>query len=183
MNFSRKTINILILTIIFNIITASLYFYVSGMVNKNLEKISNLSNNLNTQLLKQEQFKLFKNIINETNLDREELDTRFISSDGLVSFITQVEALATLSGVSVDIGNVSVSEYLHQGSKSELLEFLNMSISVSGSWENNFYFLNLLESLPYNISIDSFNLQTGGDTDNKITKWNGAFDLKTLKIK
>jgi hypothetical protein len=182
-NLSKKTKGLIYFLITLNFGLLGLYWLFSIQVGSNISQISNLGEDLNFQLAKERQLKSMKNISRETQSERIELDSYFVSSDGIVSFIKEVEGLATLSGLEVEIDSVGTTEYFAGEDLSEILEILGLNLRVKGEWSSSFYFLNLLERMPYQVSFDQFSLEAENSTEDEASNWKGRIGLKVLKIK
>src|SRR3989344_3459405 len=182
MNISKKTINLIILFLIINALLGTLSWFISDKTVENTEKIVGLNNELNQQLVKEQELKTFKEIIDDTSLDREKINSYFVSTDGSVALITEIERLADISDVSIKINSVLFTEYIGDNGKSENLEFLNLNLNTSSKWNNTFYFLSFLENMPYKIFIDSLNFTAKKNVDGATLNWDGAMSLRILKL-
>ena len=122
------------------------------------------------------------------NIDR--LNSFLVGStqEEIVQFIETVESLSTTSGANLDISSVKVLA-LGEETLAENFEFLELKLKTLGSWQNIFHFLNLLESLPYNLVISQANLSILRQVPSpdkgagKQEKWEGDFLLKVAKFK
>jgi len=183
MKIFNKTKNILIFLIILNLSAIGLYWFLSSQINKNTEMVSNSASELNIQVAKEKQLKLSRNIIDDTEADRNKLDSFFVSSDGIVSFIQEIENLADSAGLSIEIISVEVDDYVLNEKVDAVIEVLNLTLDVSGSWSGNFYFLNLLETMPHKINIGRLNLQARRDSKGRTTGWESIIGIEVLKLK
>lgn len=124
----------------------------------------------------------------------EKIDSYFIARDGVVSFIEELESLGKETGVILSIGSVSAEA--DPKVKDDFKETLRIRLEASGSWENLFYFLSILESLPYRAQIEQMTLSLAGASDKipfgsetvkrtpgKGEVWKGAFELTILKLR
>jgi len=183
MNILNKTKNIIIVLIIVNLFLIWIYWFVSQKVSENTKRISDLSEELDLQLTREKQLKSFNDIVGDTTADRNKLDSYFVSPEGIVTFIEEIEGLALLAGLSVDIASVDVDEYFDSDKKSEIIESLNLGINTFGNWSDNFYFLNLLEGMPLNISVTRLNFDIRKNVVSKTLDWQGVIGLSVLKLK
>ncbi|HJN62991.1 MAG TPA: hypothetical protein QGH03_02050 [Candidatus Paceibacterota bacterium] len=183
MNFSKRVKITILILILLNLILGGVYYSVFKEINKNSKQTLNLTNDFNLQLAKERQLKSFKNVTDDTVSDREKLDSNFVSSDGTVSFIKEIENLAAVSNLFIEIGSVAVEDYARDGRTSEVVEILSMNFTTGGAWSDNFYFLNLIESMPYKITINDFSVNTNKGVDGKTLNWEGSTGIKVLKLK
>lgn len=179
----KKTKNLLTVFLILNLILVSLYVLLSMEIGKNIEKISNLSNDLSLQLAKEKQLRSFKSVAEDTLLNRAKLNSYLVANDGEVSFINKIEELINISGAETSISTVSVEAYNQDAVMNEYIEVLRLKLNTAGSWSENIYLLNLLESMPYRISITDLSLDAVTNSDGKNEGWEGIISLKVLKSK
>jgi hypothetical protein len=180
LNKTQKNATILILL---NIFLLAGYLVVSGEISNNNNQISSLTEELDRSLIKGKNLNLSRRITEETAIERDKLDSYFISSNDVVSFIKEIENLANLADVSIEINSVSIGDYVEEQKKSDVIEVLDLDINLSGSWSGSFHFISLLEEMPNKISVERLNLSAKESSNNKTTKWDGAIGLKILKLK
>jgi hypothetical protein len=183
MNPLKTTQRIVIYLLLLNIVLIGANWFISSKVNNNNIEISNLADELNQQLIKEKQLDSFKKIAEDTTAERGKLDSYFISPNGIVSFIKEIENLAFVAGVSIGINSVEVEEYLIKKRSSNTLELLDLELNFTGSWNNSFYFISLLEEMPYKIFIYKLDVDAQKDDQENTTGWKGLIGMKVLKIK
>lgn len=87
---------------------------------------------------KEENLRLLKNSVQNTEGSRVQMEALFVSEDGIVSFIERVESLGVLSHAQILLQSVSVDGGV-----------LKLDVSAIGVFSEVFHFLTLLEKLPY----------------------------------
>mgnify|MGYP002636448553 CR=1 FL=1 len=182
MELSKKTKKIVIFLLILNLLLGGVWWLISKKIDNNITKISDLEIELDHQLIREKQLNSAKRITLDTSVERNQLDQYFISPDGIVSFIKEIENLASIASVSIEIKSVGVKEYFIKEKESDVLELLNIDLDTVGNWAGNFYFLNLLESMPNELFIDKLSFNTS-DGEDGFKNWNGKINIKVLKLK
>ena len=121
-----------------------------------------------------------RSVLNSTEKDRALLYKYFIDPNNIVVFIEKLESLASISDSRISLSSVDIDK-----NKKNLLK---LNFSVNGSFEQVFHFLALLESLPFEINIKSFNLTKSEESiPNQIGKgdtggWTGNFSIELLSF-
>lgn len=174
-----RTKKILIFTTIIAIAILAVYIALFFQLKNKNEGISILKNEVENITKKDAEQRVIKDTIKETEKERAELNSYFVSSDGVVDFIETIEALATDTAISVEITSVSIKKAPEH---SDIIELLRISIKTDGRWINMFHFLSLVETLPFDIFVERVNFSKEKD---KIASrlWNGAFDISVAKLR
>ncbi len=113
--------------------------------------------------------------------DIKKVQNTVVASDGVVNFIEQLEKIARNNGITIK--NNSISEDA-DSKLSTSTTFLKIRSETSGSWVGTYKFIYELESLPYKVSINTFNLSTEGISEDSVSgtgNWNAVFEIKLLK--
>lgn len=150
--FLAFVISIVILFVLF-----IFYFFIHSEVGRLYGEMKTIRENIAEGLAKDKELDLIKSDIKNTLGDYERINSFFVSSDGLVDFIQYVENMGKEAGVSVLTRSVTnkngsqnnPSENYPEGFKEEII----ISFDVYGSLKNNLNFLDLIEHLPYKISV------------------------------
>lgn len=113
--------------------------------------------------------------LDDTALERTELEGRLLTENTLVSFFERLESLALEAGVSMEIGRISESIELDlivpegatgtetkptRDPASDLLEWLEMDVNADGSWAQVYRFLAFVELLEYETKLSNIRLTT-----------------------
>lgn len=121
------------------------------------------------------------NLLEEIRPERTALEFRYVSSDGTVGFIESLESLATSNHLSRTVGSVKLEPGDEKDKAPEGYEWLRLNLTTDGGWEDTYRFLELLESLPYKMSIDAASLNVS--KQEKGLAWEGRYFLSVLKQK
>lgn len=101
---------------------------------------------------------LLKDLSGETS----KLDAFFISPDGAVGVIEDIETLSSIVGAPVSVSDVRIEDQNAKTGEGTLL----MNVAASGSWRSVTHLLALLDALPFQSELGSATL-TLVDADNE----------------
>lgn len=187
--FTKK---ILILCIILNVVIIFVYGFLYYDIGSQNKKASELLGQVNSDMQKNDTLRAIKISLNQNKDFISQVDSFFIAPDGVVNFISLLEGLGKASGVKLSIGSVSV---VPEGGAKDFKEDLSLRLDMSGSWEQIYYFLSLLQNQPYRIMFDTASIGLEGAVDAiKFTDkgtvrvrgqnevWKGAFSIRVLKL-
>jgi len=144
-----------------------LVFLVIQTINKAVFVLGEISGETH----KEENLRMLKNSVQNTEKGRAQIAERFVSEDGIVSFIERVESLGALSHAQVVLQAVSVEGGV-----------LKLDISATGAFSEIFHFLSLLEGLPYRTQFEKVSILKLPE-DKKGNEWQTlvAFDLLSFR--
>ncbi len=119
-----------------------------------------------------------EDLVLNTESKRLELESHFVTSDELVSFIEYIESLDTISGGTLVIDEVDVGD--EQGEP-----VLKVSLSASGKYKEIYKLLSLIETMPYEVSIPTFDLSvadivSGAGASSVESEWNAEIDFMVI---
>ncbi|MEK7558509.1 MAG: hypothetical protein AAB507_01640 [Patescibacteria group bacterium] len=173
-------INKIILLALVIFALASLYVFIFYLIKGKTEKAS-LSEQKYLLAAKKEELALSEeSILRETGKKREELDKYFIDQGNVVVFIERLESLGTISGSKVSLTSVDIDK-----SRKNILKVI---LSVSGRFNELFYFLSLLEALPLEISIKRLSLGSAAPTSVSVQdkknkdEWNMELNIELVNF-
>ena len=104
--------------------------------------------------------------LNETAAEKKYLMGLFVPEGAEVSFLERVEALGR-----------------HAGARTKIVDFakkgggLRLAVQTKGSFQDIYYFLRLVEALPFAISIDSVSLKYGIVSEKGEILWEGVYSM------
>jgi len=178
----------------FSIVSLGLYGLLFWEIRTKGQEISSLRVEADTDVKKDGTLRAAKASLVKNKELIERMDSYFISRDGVVAFIEELEKLGKDTGVLLSIGSVSAEN--DSKMKDDFKETLRIRLEASGPWANLFYFLSILESLPYRAQVDqmtvsllgasdklSFGSELGPRLQGKEEIWKGTFELTILKLK
>jgi hypothetical protein len=129
--------------------------------------------------LKVEQMKNLSLSLALVQSDVDKVNSHIVTADGEVAFIEEVENLAKADnlGIKIDTVNVAQANDLTPAG----LEYLNLSMSVTGSWLSTFHFLSLIENMPYDVMVNQSDISDISDGVTGPTQWQGDFQISVIK--
>ncbi len=110
-------------------------------------------------------------LVKQTASERQALDAYFVQKENSVKFIEQIEGLGKQAGLSLTVASVTVA---NNGKE------LRMNLGSNGSFDDTFYFVTLLETMPYKTRLEQVHLQKKDDVSIPgvvTTAWSGDFVL------
>ena len=161
---------------IFFILLFLVYFFYFNKKSEDIEKYNQviLENDLENKELNALSLEYQKN---KENIDK--IKSFVLEPEGEVLFIEKIENLAKSKDLISSISSVSIMK--DEGLTENNLEYLSLTINVSGSFKNVFEFFGLLESLPFKIVVNNAGFVYKNDGDKNISLWQGVFTIKVLK--
>jgi len=145
-------------------------FYLHSGIVKTAKELTDIER-LRAELLGQESGVLtVKKSLQNTEVGRREIDSYFISNqNNVATFATAIEANAKQIDLSPEV-TLETGEVEIFG---ETKDILHTTISVSGSFNKLYQYLQALEQIPYKVSFSSVTLASYGQT---------SFDEKTSSV-
>ena len=143
--------------------------------NKN-NNISILKNQVDIKVRKDQRLSSIKQLMADLDKEIKQIDTYFVSKDGVVNFLESLEALRSVSGAYINVNSVSVND-------SELnnipYELLNVEFTARGSWRSIVKLISLIEILPLGVTIERMQLER--IPSSSLWKMNTKFIVLKLK--
>ena len=171
----------LVVCIVFVAIYAASFWYVKN-------KVENATYELSKAEIEYEQKDLVQeraSVIRELEPDIQKIESYYVGADDVVGFINLLEQKAGEQNVAIETEDVSVDagESLIYG------EILGVSLTVKGDWNNVMQYINLIETLPYNIQTKSVNLtlkennevESEEEIEAAVFYWEASITLQVLK--
>lgn len=177
MKLSRTHIRIIITTIGVLILFGVYATFFILIKNKNNE-ISTLQNQVDIEVRKDGRLHSIKQLITDLDKDLKQIDTYFVSSDGVVDFLESLETLGSIADVSVRVNSVSVDETIDDSLPYEVLKIEFVS---RGTWGSIVQLISLLETLSLGITIDRMQLELL--QSEKSNSWQVNTGFSVLKLK
>lgn len=133
---------------------AAAFFVVYGflilLLVSNINKAVLVSGKTADETHKEENLRLLKNSIHNTENDRAEIAKHFVFGDGIVPFIEQAQSLGELSHARVTLRSMSV-----EGKANDMLK---LEFSADGSFSEVVHFLTLAEYLPFRVLFEKVSM-------------------------
>lgn len=127
-----------------------------------------------TEASRREEIKSLNRSMEMIEEERASLQAHFAQSADVVLFLDAIEGLAPKAGVKAEVLSVDTVDK-EAG--------LRMNMKASGSFEEIYKFLTLLENAPYELEFISIDMQKKiGQTSGKKPLWEAIFKIKLLSF-
>ncbi len=173
---SGKIAKLLALSAVLVITALSAYGMALWKIKKNIGEAVNLNLSIAAEAQKEAGIESTRNILRNTAAEREKIEGYFVGSDNIVDFLEKIELMGKKSGVNLSFDSVDIPL--------DERNVLRLRIGAEGSWEDDFYFLSLLENLPYKMEIEKSTIVklTKIVSNVKTSYWRGDFTVKLLSF-
>lgn len=157
MKYTNKTNISLIISLIILLLSCGLYTYLYLSFNRTTEEVRSMHvDNAKNEAALSELHRVEQNLKNTLGT-KDQLASLFVTEESVVDFIQLLESIMKRGGIDGSVDSVTESA----GGT------LNVTLSLSGSWNSLLQFTAEVENLPYNSTIDSLRLnyvKASGDT-------------------
>jgi len=168
-HINTKTKRLLFLMVGINVIAILLYGALFYVVEKERSGGQEVLARVEEALLVREEAQSLKHLMVDTQSARDQLDSYFVNSEDVVSFIEEMESLGSRAGVSLDLSSVSVDKEANS---------LFLQFNTRGSWGQTAYFLALLETFPRKIRTERISLNKANAAEEESgLVWQGSFTI------
>ncbi len=151
------------------------YGLLFGFILKKKDAITDSVSKLNTEQLKEEQLKTLKGSFRKTAAERKKLSSHFINSEGIVGFIEDIEKAGKHTNVWLQFRFVNLRD-----------NALVVEFETVGSFSELFYFLQLIEHMPFRLSFEKTLIQKdiprGIEKRKESDTWYGVFTVTVLSF-
>jgi hypothetical protein len=118
-------------------------------------------------------------LLADTEADREELQKHFVPTEDPTPFLESIENIARITNVELEVDALRV-EAPSGAVSMESQKEIRTTLSVSGTWDNLFWLLALLETMPYTSTITNTTISLKEGTG--LTKWGGQIQLRSIAL-
>jgi hypothetical protein len=153
---NKKTNLILSLSIITAIVVATVFILFFKVIKNKNEHTSAVLTTLETKINKKANIKMLEKKIAELEATRARIDSYFVDSEQIDSFISYLENLGTTAGTVLEVKTVEISP----NKKNTILG----KVSAQGTFASVMKTITLLESIPYQIEVTSVYLNKDTQT-------------------
>lgn len=173
---SKKTLKLFLVAVILALVAISAYGVAVWEIRKNLSEAADLSSSIAAESQKEAGIESTRNILRNTAAEREKIESYFVSSDNIVDFLEKIELLGKKSGVVLSFDSVDIP--------SDEKNVLRVRANTKGNWENTFYFLSLIENLPFKIELEKSSIIKIVEVVSNVKTfyWRGDFTIKLVSF-
>ncbi|MEI6581049.1 MAG: hypothetical protein WCO07_02655 [bacterium] len=167
-----------ILSIVFLVFCCFIFIFLYKEINFNKKAFEENETKWQQETERREGIKLLNSSISKIEKEKSLLESHFAQSSNIVPFLDTIEALGNKVGAKTEVMLVDVPVE----SKN-----LNINMKASGSFEEIYKFITLLENSPYELEFISIDVQKQGAIDtstknNKKTDWEADLKMKLLSF-
>ena len=136
--------------------------FMAYQIDKNGRNLANQVENLEKSRQQEDSYIKLRKLVEETEEDRKLLDSLFIRENvDDIDFLNSIESIATKRGIVLEIGEDL--NFIEDKESKE--KWMVGSYSFSGSKEEVSNFIQILETLPYVLRVDSVEMKAMSSTD------------------
>lgn len=132
-----------------------------------------LAENIETEIFVRENTLSLQRLIDNTERERAQIASYFVTNDGTIELIEEIEALGAHASTTLEVKNVDIVD-------EKDTKVLHMGFSALGSWESIMYLTGLIEHLPYAVEITRIRLQ---DMNRETSMWQGDIDFVVTSVR
>ncbi|MEN9614368.1 MAG: hypothetical protein RLZZ347_675 [Candidatus Parcubacteria bacterium] len=172
----RSTLGIVISLVLAVVLVGAGYYFLFQQIETVTTHTSDVQNQIEEATGREGYLLSLKTMLTDSKGEINVLDARIIPKDGEVAFLDRLEGLGRFAGVKLTtdaFGLGSVGDM-----SAGLFQQVGVSVSVDGSYSSVRYFLSLLETLPYSLTLSSVSLERAGASGK--ASWHGSFKITAL---
>ena len=173
-------IPLLIFSVVILLLVVSLYGYMYVATSNSVGRAGTAIDFVSSEQGNAARAKKLVDIASSTSSNRNKLNTYFVSSEDIVSFITTIEALGKDSGAAVAITSIDADKL--NNSAPGTIGSAHAHIEGSGSWKSVMTLLNLAEGMTYVASVNHVRLNSNNSDSKSKDSWNISFDLQVATM-
>ncbi|MEX0672607.1 MAG: type 4a pilus biogenesis protein PilO [Candidatus Paceibacterota bacterium] len=108
------------------------------------------------------------------------LGSYIVGADETPDFLSMVEEVGTQSGATISTESVETLDE----DESDQGELLQMNVVISGSWQEVYRSVALIETLPFKITVTAFNFsqKSTGEEEGPAIQWEAKVKLDVVKL-
>ena len=175
---NNRNISIVILSLIIIGIFA-IYYFSYGYLSALGQSVSDLSQKLEQESKQGQELKQSVTLLNQITPQIDVINSYFVSADGEVAFIDDIENRAKNLSLAPEINSVQIDKTKELSAKG--LEYLTLNLAVKGKWSNVYKFVTLLPNLPYQIIVTQADIANQSEGTSSAAVWQGSFTLRVVK--
>ncbi|MCX6753179.1 MAG: hypothetical protein NTW62_02445 [Candidatus Nomurabacteria bacterium] len=167
------------MALIFNAVFVGSFFYIYNNINTKNQNATDLTEQVKTESIRRGKISSLNSEIKSITREREKLQSHFAKSSDIVSFLDNLQSMATSVGATAEVSTLGLSK---EGVG------LDVEMKATGSFISLHKLLALLENSQYQLSFSSIRFDTtvsnnaSGAIDTVTGKWSAVFDLTLLSF-
>ncbi|MBI5045541.1 MAG: hypothetical protein HZC14_00850 [Candidatus Niyogibacteria bacterium] len=171
----KKTLILGVVALLVNIVAVLAWLFIFNKILMEKNQILSVRYQLDEVRLKVNSIKNLEDLLKDIEKDRGSINDSFIGEKDLVQFIKELERVADLSGVSLQVGNANVPRDQKDLGPS-------FSLVARGNFDGVRRFVSLIGSIPYQVLFETATIQKSTQLINKKETWEARLDVKVLSF-
>ena len=163
----------ILLAVGFFLCSLLLFDLLYGYVNKKNKAATTLERKWKVEELRRENVKNLERFLEEKGGEISMLDTHFVGSGDVVTFLDLIESLGKQAGSQSEVTLIDIPK-----DNSGLL----VEVRSEGSFDSIYKFLRLLENATYELEIVSFEMSTSSGEEETYPVWNATFRIRLISF-
>jgi len=156
---SNTVKKLLVASSIFFIFAGGTYGGLYYMIYSEAGEVVAVEDSISRALAREQALINAQTILINTESERERLDSFFVSSDGVVSFLEEIEKLGDLTKAEITVSQVEIVPVGNGGeNQEELFEELLLTIQAEGAFSEVAHTLSVIEGLPLYVQVKQLSL-------------------------
>lgn len=156
------------------LVSIGLYFVGLLIISQKTIEIKDSYRNTESESFKEEKQLALKSASLSNTEDIQTLRSFFIQKGDEVEFIKQIENIGRKAGIKFEIDSIDLKTETSDSFKEDVM----IKLSINGSWESVVSFLDMLEKMPFGVSVENLNLNT-----DMSGSWSGTLHLILFREK
>ena len=145
------------------IVFAAIYVGALVTLSRSQKAVAAQASELAAEVQREESTQILASLLKDLSEDTSKLDAFFISPEGAVSVIEDIEGLSSVVGASISVADVHIEDENAETGEGTL----TMNVSAEGSWRSMRHLLTLLDTLPFQSELTSVTLTLVSDEDSE----------------
>ena len=183
MKHHSSAVQFLSIAIVVSLVLLFVYGFLFQVIFTTNRSLQALEEDVSTQAGREERLRAARNILANTESERTNLASSFLRENEVVSFIELVEELENTAGAELRVQSVDLKD---ADDNSTVYEWLELAIEATGSWQEVYHFLSLVEHMPVSVFLVHARIrhvESIGDEEAPIEPWLGSFTIRIAKEK
>lgn len=155
------------------LVSVSVWAGMFYMIEHKIEEAKVIEGQITEEKSYEDRNRSLKVLLDDSNGDITRLNSRYVGASSTVDFLESIETYGKLSGAFATVDTVQEGEYKENP---EAFKTLSLAISATGSWQQVYHFLSLLENMPYKVSMPNVVLAGG-------TQWKVSTTITVIQKK
>lgn len=194
MESSSKVKQVFFTALVASVLIVGAYVYTFVLILDKNRQVSEFSASVQNLTEQKNNLISLKDRAKNTEKERSQIDSYFVSQNGVVAFLNRIQSLAEENGLDMAVSSVAIGD---SPISPDIFEIIKLSFTCIGEWSDAYRFMSLIDVMPLRIFVDNAGVEVLADIDTldnaslsskkKATSsrplWKASFDLRVMKLK